>query len=108
MDLPEARLKEMTNRFEEVERALADPEVAARPDELRALGKEHAELKPTVEAWRGYRRARDDFAEARAMLAGSKGEEREYLESEIASQQNVIAALEEQIAEALIPKDPND
>ena len=84
MQIPEARLQEMESRFEEIERLLGDPALAQRPDELRSWGQEHAHLKDTVEAWREYRRVADDLSEARSMLNGSSGEERAYVESEIA------------------------
>ena len=108
MRLPEARLKDIERRFEEVERLLADPSVAARPSELRDLGKEHSELRPVVEDWRAYRVAVDDLAEARTMLHGASGDERDYVESEIASQEQRTAELAHRLVDALTPRDPND
>ena len=105
---PKKRLNEMEKRFEEVERALSDPLVASRGDDLKRFGKEHSELRPTVEAWRVYKQAESDLSEARGMLSGSQGEERAYLEKEIADQQRTLQALEVQLNEALTPKDPND
>jgi len=98
----------MERRFEEVERALADPEVASRPDDLKNLGKEHSELRATVEAWRSYRQAADDLREAREMLGGSSGDERSYLEEEIQTQAASVERLAATIAEDLTPRDPND
>jgi peptide chain release factor 1 len=108
MQIPEARLKEMEARFEEVERQLGDPALARRPDDLRSLSREHSHLKDTVEAWREYRRLADDLSEARSMLNGSSGEERSYVESEIEQMEKRTHALSEQIVAALIQKDPND
>jgi peptide chain release factor 1 len=108
MQIPETRLKEMEARFEEVERLLGDPALAQRPDELRALGQEHSQLKDTVEAWREYRRIADDLSEARTMLDGSSGEERAYVQDEITQMEARIRVLSEQIVGALIQKDPND
>jgi peptide chain release factor 1 len=108
VQLPETRLKEMEARFEQVELELADPSVSARPDRLRDLGKEHSNLKPIVEAWRAYKQAESDLEQARSMLSGESGAEREYLEEEIATQRKKLEKLEAQIVEALIPKDPND
>jgi peptide chain release factor 1 len=108
MQLPEDRLNEMERRFDEVERLLADPALASRPDELRSLGKEHSDLKPTVDAWRRYREASDDIEGAKELFSGSSAEERAYLEEEIATQSRARDALAEEIAAALIPKDPND
>jgi peptide chain release factor 1 len=108
MELPQRRLEEMERRFEEVERRLAEPSVAARPEELRSLGKEHATLRSTVEAWRAHRGALEDLDAARAMLAGASADERAYLEPEIAAQERLAATLRARIAEALAPRDPND
>ena len=108
MQLPEERLKEAEARFEEVERALAEPSVAARPDEIKALGKEHSELKPLVEAWRAYRSSQQDVAEAKAMLTDASADDKGYLDEEIRTQEAELDRLAAQIAEMLIPKDPND
>ncbi len=108
MQVPEEQLKEMEARFEEVERRLADPDTAARPDDLKSLGKEHAELRSVVEAWRTYRRAQDDLAEARSLLHNSTGDERAYLQEEIAMQEATMDGLQGQLVDALTPKDPND
>lgn len=108
MELPQARLETMEARFEQIERLLSDPAIAARPNDLRSLGKEHSDLKGTIEAWRRYRIIADDLREAKAMLRGSQGEERAYVEQEIASNARTHNELQEQIAAALVPKDPND
>jgi peptide chain release factor 1 len=108
MHLPEARLKELESRFEQIERELADPSLGGRPEKLKELGKEHAELRPVVESWRAYRTASENLEEAKQMLAGSSGEEKAYIEEEIAAAKATMARLEEEIAEALLPKDPND
>jgi peptide chain release factor 1 len=108
MQLPEERLKEMEARFEQIERDLADPAITSRREEFKALGKEHAELRETVEAWRSYRKAQGDLDEAKGMLSGSKGDERAYLEEEIANLRKTLAGLEEKIVAGLVPKDPND
>ena len=108
MKLPEDRLNDMEKRFEEIEGLLADPAVGNRPDELRALGKEHSDLRPTVEAWRRYRAASDDLEQAKEMLSGASPDERDYLEEEIATQSRARDGLAEEIVAALVPKDPND
>jgi peptide chain release factor 1 len=108
MQLPEERLKEMEARFEQIERDLADPAVASRREEFKALGKEHADLRDVVDAWRSYRKAQGDLDEAKGMLSGSKGDERDYLEEEIETFKKTLAGLEERLVAGLVPKDPND
>jgi peptide chain release factor 1 len=111
MELSEAaetRLKEMEARFEQIELELADPSVAARPDQLKRLGKEHADLRDVVELWREYRTAAIDLDAARAMLKGAEGDERVYVEEEITTQRARLDDLGDRLFEALQPKDPND
>ena len=108
MQLPEERLKEAESRFEEVERALSDPDVAGRPDDIKALGKEHSELKPLIESWRQYQASQENLAEAKSMLAEASSEDKGYLEEEIRTLETELDGLAAQIAEMLIPKDPND
>lgn len=108
MRLPEQRLNEIEARFEEVEQALGDPDLATRPDDLKRLGKEHSELKQVVEDWRAYRSASSEVEEAKEMLSGSKGDERDYLEELIEEGKATMARLTKSISEALVPKDPND
>lgn len=108
MTVPEAHLQEMEARLEEVERELVDPRLSARPERLRALGRQHAELKNVVDAWRAYRRAAEDLEEAKTLAAGARSEELAYLQEEIVTQERLLARLERKIAELLRPRDPND
>ncbi len=108
MKLPDKRLDEIEERFLQIERELADPATSSRPDDLRDLGREHSELRDMVEAWRSYKQAQSDVEEAKAMLSGSKGDERTYLEDVIKDQEETLESLNRSITEALIPKDPND
>ena len=108
MNVPEQRLKEIQTRFETIERALSDPDLASRPEELKSLGKEHSELRPLVEAWRSYRAAQSDLKEAESLLTTAAPDERAYLQEEIAIQREILDRIGSKIADALTPKDPND
>jgi peptide chain release factor 1 len=108
MKLPREKLEEIESRFRSVETKLSDPTLASDPEELKRLGKEHAELRPIVDAWTRYQIATSDLEEAKRMLGEAVPDDRAYLESEIEEQQALLDELESQLAEALIPKDPND
>lgn len=108
MRLPEKRLNEMESRFEEIEARLADPQVAGRPAELRELGKEHAELREIVEMWRERRTVAGDLSEATAMLTEARGDERDYVQEEIASLKSRLEDLDARLSKEMTPKDPND
>ncbi len=106
MALPDSKLQEMESRFEDLERSLGDPGIGA--DDRVNLGREYVDLRPLVDSWRVYKQARADLEEARSMLAGTSGEERDYLQQEIDQQEATIARIEAELTEALTPKDPND
>ena len=98
----------MEARFEEIEGKLGDPDLPSRPDEFKALSKEYSDLRGTIESWRAYRSASEDIEQAKAMMAESPGEEKAYLEEEIATQRATLDTLTAELVEALAPKDPND
>jgi peptide chain release factor 1 len=108
MQLPSARLEEIEARFDEIERNLADPATANNRTEMTSLGREHADLRPVVEAWRAYKRADSDLQEWRSMLAQVQGDDKAHLEEEIRDTEATMKSLGDQLTEALVPKDPND
>jgi peptide chain release factor 1 len=108
MKLPREKLDAIESRFQTVEKELSDPTLASDPEKLKRLSKEHAELRPIVDAWTRYQNATSDLEEAKRMLGEAVPEDRAYLESEIEEQQALLDQLEVQLAEALLPKDPND
>lgn len=100
----------------DLEAELADlearlPAVYASGDRraAREAGRRHAELKPLVDAFKAWREAGRDVAEARELLEGeADGEMREYLQGEIAEKERRLRDLEGRIRELLAPRDPNE
>ena len=54
----DARLREIEERFEQVQAEMASPEVARDPERLRTLGRDFAELQEIVVTYREYLSAR--------------------------------------------------
>ena len=103
------RLDELEARYEEVQAQLADPAIASRPDELRRLGKLHAELEEVASAYRRYRKAREESQAARQMAAEETDPEMQALaDQEVEAQEALAAELEAHLRLLLVPKDPND
>jgi peptide chain release factor 1 len=96
----------------ELDRLEADlPSIYASGDRAasRDAGRRHAELKPVVDAYRAWRKANDDVAEARDMLEGETDSEmRAYLKGEISEKEGHLGELEGEIKELLLPRDPNE
>src|SRR3989344_7987812 len=104
----ETRLASLAERFEEIERLLADPRVIGKQEQFRKLSQEYAEINPVVKLYGDYRLACDQMESARAMLKDKDASIREMAEEEIADAQQLIARLEAEIQTQLLPKDPND
>lgn len=106
--LPEGlkkRLDEDEARFEALDRAVADPELFQDPDAARGKLKEHARLKPGVDAWRRHRTALARHAEAKALLEGGDDEMRELAQGELAEAEAVLEATAHELRELAATQD---
>jgi peptide chain release factor 1 len=75
----------------------------------RDAGRRHAELKPLVAAYREWKKASQDLADAGDLLAAEPDAEmREYLKSEIEEKQRLVDDLASDIRVLLLPRDPNE
>src|SRR3546814_8292022 len=63
------KLEALAERRDELERLLADPDVAADQDRFRAFSREFTQLEPVTAALADERQARDDLAAAQALQA---------------------------------------
>jgi peptide chain release factor 1 len=103
------RLAEMEIRFEETLAEMAEPDVSADATRLRDLGILHSELKPVVEAYREYKGAIDEMAEATEMLESEDDSEmREYLTSMHSQGVRDLEGIVARLQLLLVPRDPDD
>ncbi len=107
MGIPTDRLESMIRRFDELERALADPSLFADPQRYRDLAKEHAALAGPIALYREYARAGEELVGAEAMARDeSDADLRALAAAEVAALQARRADLVSRLVEALLPKDP--
>jgi peptide chain release factor 1 len=102
------RLDEVAERFEELERLLADPEIIGQRQQFQALSREYGELEPVIRLRRRLRQADQARQEAREMLNEGDGEMRAMAEEEIERSESEIAELDRELQRLLLPTDPND
>ena len=103
------RLEDLLHRYEEIMNELNEPDVTANQERFRALMKEQSDLTPLVEAYREYKKAKQDEEDSLAMLEEENDEEmRELLKEEHAEAKKRIEELEQELKILLLPKDPND
>ncbi|MEU6021666.1 peptide chain release factor 1 [Micromonospora sp. NPDC048871] len=97
------RLARLLDEYAELEKRLADPAIHADQGTARRVGRRYAELVPLHKAAAELEQARADLAAARELAAEdpSFAAETETLAAE-------LPALEERLAELLIPRDPHD
>jgi peptide chain release factor 1 len=101
-----AKLNQLSMRLEEINRLLAAETATADMDSFRRLTREHAELVPVVECYRGYQSAESDLKAAEEMAADPAM--REFAEEESRTAKEKLSALEIELQKLLLPKDPND
>ncbi|MBH5328736.1 peptide chain release factor 1 [Eikenella sp. S3360] len=101
-----SKLQTLSERLEEVTALLSTPEATADISRFRQLNQEHAELTPVVEAYRQYRQAESDLADAESML--SDPEMKDFAAEEIEAAKAKISSLDTELQKLLLPKDEDD
>ena len=100
------KLEDVEKKYDELTKKISDPEVIARTTEWQKYMKEHAGLEDIVSKYREYKKAKQDFEEAKQMASDS--ELKELAEMEMDELREKIPQLEEELKILLIPKDPDD
>ena len=103
------RLADTEARYDEIERLLADPEVSSDYTRIHRLAKEQASIRQLVTLSRELRDIVTQLEEVRTMLRdGSDQELAALAQEELASLEDRKQTIEEEVARALVPRDPND
>jgi peptide chain release factor 1 len=102
------KLDALEARFEELSRAMADPDVINDPETYRKTAKSHRDMEEVVNKYREWKQANDALSQAKGMSQDSDPEMREMALAEIAELEPAMTKLEEELMIFLLPKDPND
>ncbi|MBQ1052789.1 peptide chain release factor 1 [Micromonospora sp. C51] len=97
------RLTGLLDEYAELEKRLADPAIHADQGTARRVGRRYAELVPLHRAAAELEQARADLAAARELAA-----EDTSFATEAETIAATLPALEDRLAELLIPRDPHD
>ena len=100
------KLEDVEKRYDELTAKISDPEVISRTSEWQKYMKEHASIEEVVLKYREYKKAKNDFEEAKLMT--SDKDLKELAEMEMDELREKIPQLEEELKILLIPKDPDD
>jgi peptide chain release factor 1 len=105
--LPESRLRQMIDRFDQVEARMG---VATDPKEIVQLSRDHAELKRVAEKAREVMILRGQLTEAEALIE-DEGADRDFVNMAIEERGEIKARLpgiEREMQLMLLPKDRDD
>ena len=100
------KLKQIGERYAELERKMAEPEYYSDVDAYARLARELKELAPLAQAVREYKRCERDMEEARGLF--SDPEMGEMAREEFESAKRRLEELDGEIKVLLLPRDPND
>jgi peptide chain release factor 1 len=103
------KLEAIEQRYRELEAEMARPEVAGDYDRLQGLAREHASLQEIVGILKEYRQVKASLDQAREIVEeGGDAELVSLAREEIERDEAQVAALEEKLRRALVPKGKYD
>ncbi len=104
----EARLKEISEKFQELEEKMSKPEILSDQNLFRSLNKERSRLAPVVQNYNEYLKLKRELNDSSELIRNEDDEEmREMLQSEIDELRGKIEDIEKKLLIMLLPKDPN-
>ncbi|HEX8326232.1 MAG TPA: peptide chain release factor 1 [Hymenobacter sp.] len=103
------KLEAISQRYENVNEELMQPDVMSDLKRYKALNKEYKDLGKIVAEYRKYQSVLSNIENARAVVSTEKDEDfRQMAKDELDELQPEQERLEEVIKDLLLPKDPND
>jgi len=103
-----AKLENLMERHEELERMLSEAETIAVQEKFRAYSMEYAELESVVLCYRQLMLVQKNLAEAKVMLSDTDPDVKAMAAEEIENSTAQQEALELELQKLLLPKDPRD
>jgi peptide chain release factor 1 len=100
-------VNQIDSRFRELEAELADPTVISDRERFTAASRAYRDLEPAAKLAVEYRRAADDAAGARELMA-EDGDDDAELREMLSTANERLDTLEEEIRLAMVERDPND
>jgi len=103
-----AKIKEIEDRYLDLEATLGKPEIIKDQKAYRKYAKEHSQLSPIISLFRKYKAARDEIEDNKSLLDDADPEMRKLAREEIEALRSSMLELENRLRILLLPKDLND
>jgi peptide chain release factor 1 len=102
------KIKELEDRFMQVEGELSRPDVTKDQKTYQKYTKEHSQLSPIINAFRKYNAIKDEIESNKSLLDDPDHEMRRLAKDEMETLRSELPRLENELKLLLLPKDPND
>lgn len=109
MEIMDDRLKEIRDRYDEILSSLSDPQIIGDQPRYQKLSRELGEIEPLISDYGRLVDLRNELADVRHVFRTTEEEDiREMAREELVHLETTVLSLEQDMAEKLTPKDPND
>ncbi len=103
------KLKGIKEKFDNLTREIADPQIIADTKTWQKKVKEHSSLQPLMEEYENYEKLSKDYEDAKSLIeTESDAEMKSMLKEECEELKDKLSKSEEQLKILLLPKDEND
>lgn len=102
------KLSGIAERYEEIEKLMADPEVAADYEKIAEYNQERSNLQPLYDGYLEYKDLVEQIDGARELAENESGEMKEMAQMELSELEERLTELESELRLLLLPKDPRD
>ncbi|MGD1994227.1 MAG: PCRF domain-containing protein, partial [Anaerolineae bacterium] len=102
------KLESLEDRYEELTRLMAKPEVATDHTQVAELAREQRELEDIVTLYREHRATAEELEETRTLLDGEDPEIQQLAEAEVEKLEKRLKMVRQRLRLLLLPKDPRD
>lgn len=103
-----AKIKEIEDRYEQLERALSNPDIIKDQKIYQKYSKEHSDLSPIVNSFREYNSVQEEIESNKSLLDDPDQDIKKLAREEIESLKFRLSDIENKLKLLLLPKDPND
>jgi len=103
-----AKIKEIEDRFRQLEKELARPEIIRDQKAYQKYSKEHSHLSPIIESFREYNSIQEEIKNNTSLLDDPDQEIRKLARKEIELLKSDLLRVENDLRLLLLPRDPND
>lgn len=104
----EKKLTNLAARYDELKKLLAEPDVTNDLNRYRDLSKEFSQIEPFVQQYVEFQSLLKQIEESTALLEEDDPELQQLARQDIKQSEDSIAAMENDLMLAMLPKDPHD